>query len=97
MPTRFPSALLLVLGAGPSTWAASSVDYQRDVQPIIAEHCAQCHGVDQAKRKAGLRLDRRENALKGGNSGVAAIVPGDPDESEIIHRVTSDDSTERMP
>ena len=71
--------------------------YQRDVQPILAEHCAQCHGVDKAERKGGLRLDQRERALKGGDSGIAAIVPGEPDESEIIRRITSDDSTERMP
>src|SRR5436309_1472805 len=97
MPTRFSSAMLLVLFAGQVAWGAPPVGYQRDVQPIFAEHCARCHGVDQADRKGGLRLDRRENALKGGDSGVAAIVPGDPDESEIIRRVTSDDPTERMP
>jgi mono/diheme cytochrome c family protein len=97
MPTRFSSALMLVLLAGPGTWGASPVGYQRDVQPILAEHCAQCHGVDKAERKGGLRLDQRKSALKGGDSGVAAIVPGEPDESQIIRRVTSDDSSERMP
>ena len=51
--------------------------------------------MDKAERKGGLRLDLRESALKGGDSGVAAIVPGEPDESEIIRRITSDDSTER--
>jgi mono/diheme cytochrome c family protein len=97
MMTRFTSALLLVLVAGQSSWAAPPVSYQRDVQPIFAEHCSLCHGVDTADRKGGLRLDQRESALKGGESGVAAIVPGKPDESEIIRRVTSDDSSERMP
>lgn len=97
MPTRITFAALLLLLAAHGARGASPVGYQRDVQPIFAEHCAQCHGVDNAERKGGLRLDLRENALKGGKSGVAAIVPRKPDESEIIRRVTSDDSTERMP
>src|SRR3954453_23351798 len=97
MPTRSASALLLFLIVGQSTWGASPVGYQRDVQPILAEHCAQCHGVDKAERKGGLRLDVPKLPLRGGVSGAAAIVPGKPDESEIIRRVISDDPTERMP
>ena len=50
MPTRFASALLLFFIVGQSTWE-QSVGYQRDVQPILAEHYAQCHGVDKAERK----------------------------------------------
>ena len=63
MPTRFSSALLLVLLAGQGAWGAPPVGYQRDVQPIFAEHCALCHGGDQADRKGGLRLDQRDSAL----------------------------------
>src|SRR4029077_19573592 len=55
------------------------------------------HGVDKAQRKGGLRLDERKSALRGGKSGAAAIMPGEPDESEMIRRGTSDDSSERMP
>src|SRR5437763_1526162 len=69
--------------------AAPPVDFQRDVQTIFAEHCALCHGVDAKDRKSGLRLDVREGALKGGESGMAAIVPGNPEQSELIRRVTS--------
>src|SRR5579864_6905994 len=95
MPIRLSRVLLLVASvnvvAGSSARAAPPVDFQRDVQPILAEHCAQCHGLDAANRKSGLRLDVRESVLKGGDSGAAAIVPGKPDESELIHRVTSTD------
>lgn len=97
MPTRLTCALVLSLVLGHGAQGASPVGYQRDVQPIFAEHCAQCHGVDKTERKGGLRLDRRESALKGGNSGQPALVPGEPDASEIISRITSDDPTERMP
>src|SRR4051812_23231563 len=97
MPTRLSFALLLMLVCGQGAWAGPPVGYQRDVQPILAEHCAQCHGVDKAERKGGLRLDVRKLALRGGVSGAAAIVPGNPDESEIIRRVISHDPPERMP
>lgn len=76
---------------------AHAVDYQRDVQPIFAEHCAQCHGVDEKTREAEYRLDIAEIALKGGESGKAAIVAGKPDESELIRRIVSQDSDMLMP
>ncbi len=76
---------------------AQPVDYQRDVQPILAEYCAHCHGVDEATREGGLRLDTREAALRGGDSESSAIVPGKPDESELIRRVTCQDDDEVMP
>ena len=77
--------------------AATSAEFQRDVQPILAEHCTLCHGVDAANRKSGLRLDLREIALKGGDSGAAAIVPGQPESSELIQRITSADRETVMP
>lgn len=87
-------ALILVVQAAA---VAAPVDFQRDVQPLFAEHCAECHGVDAANRKSGLRLDVREDALKGGDSGAAAIVPTKPDESELIRRITSTDPESVMP
>ena len=77
--------------------SGNATDFQRDIQPILAEHCTLCHGVDAADRKAGLRLDLRESALKGGESGTAAIVPGLPDMSELIKRITSTDPDVVMP
>jgi hypothetical protein len=73
------------------------VDFQREIQPILAEHCAKCHGSDPATREGDLRLDVRDAALKGGESGEAAIVPGKPDESAVLRRVTSKDADEAMP
>ena len=70
------------------------VDFNREVRPILSEHCFQCHGLDQQKSK--LRLDFEEFAHKGGKSGLAAVAPGKPDHSEIIHRVT-DRGEDRMP
>ena len=58
--------------------AVPPVDFQRQVQPILAEHCTVCHGVDATDRKSELRLDLRSDALKGGESGSTAIVPGRP-------------------
>jgi len=77
--------------------AHSGPDYQRDVQPILAEHCGHCHGVDEQSRKGDLRLDVRQNALEGGESGQPAIVPGKPDVSELVSRILSDDPDTIMP
>jgi hypothetical protein len=76
---------------------AEGADYLRDIQPILAEHCAQCHGADAKERQSGLRLDKRESALKGGESGMPAIVPGKAGESELVRRITSTDADEMMP
>jgi len=77
--------------------AATPPDFQREIQPILAEHCAHCHGVDEATRQGGLRLDLRANALAGGDSGQAAIVPGAPDASELVTRIRSADPEVIMP
>ena len=76
---------------------AAEVDFQRDIQPILAEHCTACHGVDAEDRQGELRLDLRDAALKGGESGTAAIVPGKPLDSELIRRITSTDEATMMP
>ena len=96
-PFRQLLLVTVTLAVACTARAASPVDFQRDVQPIFAEHCTQCHGVDEAERKSGLRLDLRENALNGGESGAAAIVPGQPEKSELIRRITSTDTDIVMP
>lgn len=74
------------------------VDYGRDVQPILSNYCYHCHGPDTASREAGLRLDLREKALHFKNDdGKFAIVPGKPEQSELVSRVESHDAEERMP
>jgi mono/diheme cytochrome c family protein len=71
--------------------APKSVDYNREVQPILSAHCYACHGPDEGKRKAKLRLDRRDAALK------KAIKPGDSGRSLLISRISSNDDDEVMP
>jgi len=73
---------------------AFGVDFNREVRPILSEHCFQCHGLDQQKSK--LRLDFEEFAHRGGKSGREAVAPGKPDDSEMISRVT-DRGDDRMP
>lgn len=66
--------------------------YSRDIRPILAEHCFTCHGPDPATRKAKLRLDERSAALAAG-----AIVPGKPEESQLLERIFSADPSRLMP
>ncbi|MFO1501363.1 MAG: DUF1549 domain-containing protein [Verrucomicrobiota bacterium] len=77
--------------------ALAAVDYNRDIRPVLSDACYACHGPDHDKRKAGLRLDRREDALKALKSGAFAIVPGEPARSELVHRISATDPDEIMP
>ncbi len=72
-------------------------DFGRDIRPILSDKCFACHGPDDATREADLRLDQREGLYAEAASGVIPVVPGDPEESEIIRRITSDDPSEQMP
>ena len=83
--------------APPATAAAAErpIDFGRDIQPILARRCFACHGPDKAE--GGLRLNGREAALAELDSGAHAIVPGKPDESELLRRIASTDDDERMP
>ena len=85
-----------VLAAVPAAAHAqpAAVDYERDVRPILAANCFGCHGPRQAQ--SGLRLDLRQNALRGGDYGVV-IVPGKASESKLIKRVTGSEAGVRMP
>ncbi|MEX0727771.1 MAG: PSD1 and planctomycete cytochrome C domain-containing protein [Planctomycetaceae bacterium] len=76
---------------------AEPVDFQRDVQPILSEHCTICHGIAETDRQSGFRLDIRDDLLRGGDSGKPAVIPGKPDESELFRRVSSTDADVIMP
>lgn len=95
---RFPllssSFLLLVLPVG--GWAAEAIQFSREVRPILSENCYACHGPDEKKREAKLRLDD-ETSAKSAHKGVTAIVPGHPEQSAIIERIESKDPEEVMP
>jgi hypothetical protein len=75
---------------------AELVRFNRDVRPILTEHCLACHG--SGKQKAGLRLDTAEFATATNKkSGAAAVVPKKPAESELVRRILSADESEVMP
>src|SRR5579862_1813204 len=76
---------------------SAKIDFNRDIRPILNENCLKCHGPDDGGRKAKLRFDLREPALKPAKSGKIAIVPGAPEKSEMIARVTTTDDDDRMP
>jgi hypothetical protein len=76
---------------------AEPLAFNRDIRPILSKTCFTCHGPDAAAVKGELRLDLREHALKGGESGKPAIVPGDPAASEVVRRITNKDPDEVMP
>ena len=73
---------------------AAEVSFKRDIEPLLIEHCHQCHGPE--KQKGGLRLDNAEAALRGGDDGKA-VVPGDAAKSKLLAMVRGDDPDAVMP
>jgi hypothetical protein len=95
-PGMIAIACCVWLAAAPRfAHAGDEVRFNRDVRPLLADTCFRCHGPGQ--KKAGLRLDRREEALKATESGAKPIVPGKPDESEVVRRIFESDANEVMP
>ena len=93
--------IVLALGAGVFTTgtvltteiepAQEKVSFSRDVLPILTENCFLCHGPDEGSRQVGLRLDIPEGAFAG-RGGRFAIVPGKPEESLVVQRITHPDT-----
>ncbi len=81
----------------PLTSSAAAPDFNREVRPILSNNCFKCHGPDDGSRKAELRLDVREAALKPAESGDRAIIPGDVAASALVARIFSHDRDEQMP
>src|SRR6202167_2187090 len=107
-PTFFRWASSLLMGAAllattagckgkPSGSSAAHLDFNQDVQPILASNCFSCHGPDPEMRKANLRLDLEEAAFKKRPGKPDAIVPGHPEKSELIRRIESKDPHYLMP
>ncbi len=104
-PPVFAALMLLSLFATPTAGQGpqspenvrSGIDYNRDIRPILSNHCWNCHGRDDGSRQAELRLDEHEPGLKGGASGLPAIVPGKPTDSELVRRIRHTDPDLVMP
>jgi hypothetical protein len=84
------TAICLAAGATNAP-AGDEPRFNRDIRPILADRCYACHGPDSGTREAELRLDTEAGAHEW------AIIPGDPDSSEVMARVSSDDPELRMP
>ena len=84
-----------VLASVAAASAAGSVDFQREIQPLFAEFCYECHGPD--KQKGGLSFTTREGAVKVLESDAAAVVPGHPEKSEALVRMLTNDEDDVMP
>ncbi len=101
IPVRFlvmSSLQVFVLAAGIVSMpaVAATIDYNRDIRPILSENCFSCHGFDEKARKAKLRLDLAESANTE-RDGVTPFKPGDPKNSEAWTRIISEDAEEQMP
>lgn len=97
MPRFLPCLVATLSLAVPATAkTVTPVDFSRQIRPILSENCFFCHGPDENKREAGLRLDE-ETGAKSDNDGVIAVVPGDPEKSALFQRIISTDPDDVMP
>lgn len=92
-PTRCQAIILAVVSS--ATASAADIDFKRDVAPILEERCWGCHSEDSVE--SGLRLDFRPRMLRGGDSGLAAVVPGKPDKSYLVEVINHVDEDMAMP
>ena len=92
---RLLTICLSIVAVGRSSAQESSIDFARDVQPVLAKHCFACHGPDEAE--SGLNFSSEEGAKAETESGEHAIVPGDVEASGLIERIATDDESIRMP
>lgn len=90
--TALIAGFVLTTGAPARSQSPERLKFNRDVRPILSEHCYACHGPDKNQRKADLRLDDRAAALD-----AKAFVPGKAADSELVKRILSDDADTRMP
>ena len=96
MRHRFLTACTLAILPVIPVWAVEPISYDRQIAPILSRACFQCHGPDEAARKAKLRLDVHEDAIADHDVHVP-VVPGSPDTSEVFLRITSNDPDAVMP
>ncbi|MDZ4687303.1 MAG: DUF1553 domain-containing protein [Planctomycetaceae bacterium] len=92
----FSLAIAIAIELTAAAWGADEIDAHRQVRSILSEKCFACHGPDAAGRQAELRVDSREGLLQI-RDGRPAVIPGRPEESELLRRVTAHDPEDRMP
>jgi hypothetical protein len=90
------SRIIMLLALGGSTALAEAIDFSRDIQPILSENCYHCHGPDAKARKAELRFDQKEGAMRT-KDGVTVVKPGDSKSSELVARIFTSDEDDLMP
>ena len=78
----------------PHSQAAERIDFNRDIRPLLSDNCFACHGPDANHREADLRLDQRDSLL---DVERAIVISENPDESELLARIISDDPDVKMP
>lgn len=101
-----PSTIVAVIAASafavPGVRAETTPDFQREIRPILSNNCFKCHGPDGKERKGGkegsggLRLDTEEGS-RADLDGIVAVVPGHPEKSELIARITTTEKDDMMP
>ncbi|HVV01033.1 MAG TPA: DUF1549 domain-containing protein, partial [Verrucomicrobiae bacterium] len=91
------TGLILIFPMAALAVTTETIQYNRDIRPILSENCFACHGTDSSSRKAGLRLDRAEDATAPRKDSDPAIVPGHPEKSQLVHRINAPDPDDRMP
>ena len=95
-PATLPLLSVIVSGLC-SASAEDGLLFNRDIRPLLSEYCFACHGPDEHERKAKMRLDTRDGGAFEKRDGITAIIPGNPDESELMFRLTTEDKDEVMP
>lgn len=93
----FPLALVCVLIPVHTRAEDGKLRFNRDVRPLLSEYCFHCHGPDAKGRKADLRLDTRDGATNQRKEGGVAVLPGRPEQSLLLQRMTHPESDEIMP
>lgn len=96
IPGSFRALMIVVVALAPSlVVSADEVDFESQIAPILEERCWACHGEDE--QESGLRLDLRPHMLKGGDSGIPAVVPGNPTKSYLLEVINHVDKDMAMP
>src|SRR5436853_7487294 len=102
---RIPPALASVIAPAfllANGFAQTPPDFQREIRPILSNNCYKCHGPDPDERKGGkegsggLRLDTEEGS-RADLGGNVAVVPGHPEQSELVDRITTTEKDDKMP